>query len=130
MTDHLDDVLDPGDNVARAMLASTKWLSRDYPDDPLRLVDVDDMEPSHQRNLLGYLRDHAREMHFYARMAIEQQFERGEIDSIERATHMTMLGAMPDLWIERTVLYRRLHLLVHGRPERRRFLPARLRRTR
>lgn len=131
VTDHLDDIIQPGADTARVMVNGTAWLTRDFPDDPLRLVDVDDMTPEHQRRLLAYLRAHAYEQHWFARKAIKEQFQRREIDAIQMATQLTLIGAVPELWLEDTALVRRLVQLVAREPrrERQRWLPARLRRT-
>lgn len=130
VTDPVDEIIQPGGDVTRAMLADTYWLARDG--DRLSLIAVDDMTPDHQQRLLAWLRSHAREVHWFARAAVKAQWRRGEITDIEKATRLTLLGAVPELWLEDTALVRRLCLLVARPPrrERTRWLPARLRRTR
>lgn len=124
----MSDIVWPGDDATRAMLADTYWLTRASADDRLTLTAVDDMTPDHQRRLLDYLRRSADQLHWYARKAINDQFRRYEIGFAARAQLLRQLDIPPAEWLDDTALVRRLVQLVTPptRGERRRRLPARL----
>jgi hypothetical protein len=95
---------------------------------PIRVEDLDDR---HRRNVLHWLRQHARLMQDHERRALRGLWRSGAITGREHDRRRIALDALdPDVWLEDTRLVRRLVQLSPPPPRpfrRRRLLPARLR---
>lgn len=122
-------VVMPPEDTASALCNSTSWLARASDTGRYVLRDVADLEPDHQRRILGWCRAHADQLHWMARKEIDRRFKHGEIGFAHRAELMRPLRCDPAVWLEDTALIRRLVQLVPTpppSPRRRRYLPARL----
>ena len=109
-------------------LDTEHWLARHRG----RLVPIrlEDMSDRHRRNLLAWLREHARLMQDHERRAIKGLYLSGFLTGAEHDDRQARLAALPpEVWLEDTVLVRRLVQLAPPTPRplrRRRQLPARL----
>lgn len=118
-------IAEPG--FAHLLHQADHWATRDDADRLVR-IRLDDMSPAHRARVLAWCRNNAEFLHTRALDMATRLHRRGVTTAEEFARHVAELQDVPPpVWLEETVLVRRLTQLTPRRPLAPRGLITRIR---